>query len=273
MATSVITDSLIPGMIDTALYKDLPVWNAAMDTAVSRFDTKFTDTFSVDGNRFRFVNYTGQIIFDGEPIYLERLINKHWVVMDFAFGVGNHLGDFHHDRDVNGDGYHDITRNEGFVQEAFLYDPHTKNGYDGDSMIYINAEWQMIDTVNRIFCDFQEFKRLRGDISSTLYTFDGSCKHSLYKLELYNPYAYPHPNLITKFILYKVIKDEDDKATEPLSVPFRLTSDALVKVKEIKLIRPVNLDELPYYDESYFDYVKFWKEAIKKPFVKTNGFK
>lgn len=66
----------------------MPVWSAAMGTNISRFNTKFIDTFSVGENKFRFVNYIEQINFDGEPIYLEQLINGQWTVMDFAFAIG-----------------------------------------------------------------------------------------------------------------------------------------------------------------------------------------
>jgi len=103
----------------------------------------------------------------------------------------NHVGNYYHNRDVNGDGFIDITQDERFVQAVYFYDsktktfPGTTDPHNPETNI-INPDWELIDTARNIFCDFQELKQMCGQIHSQLYTYKGKVKQTLYDLEFYN---------------------------------------------------------------------------------------
>ncbi len=77
--------------------------------------------------------------------------------MVFTLAHGNYIWHFQHSEDVNGDGFIDITQNQKWNQEVYLFNP--KNQRFAIDQIqyrdYINAEWDIIDTSRKIFCDFQ----------------------------------------------------------------------------------------------------------------------
>lgn len=216
---------------------------------MDRYDSAYIDTFSVDRIKFRFVNpitNVGKERYD-VYVYLEKQINNKWVYTDFGLSAGNHIGDFYHSKDVNGDAFIDITQNRRFVQAVYFYDPETKNFYVDTTTDdnYINPDWTLIDTARKIFCDFQDLKQMCGQIHSTLYTYKGFKQYSLYDLELYNCTETDYnTDTITKFILSKCINGNPD---------------SLVKVDETVLKIPI----VVAYDSSYFDYRKYWKERYK----------
>ncbi len=173
--------------IDTIKYSNLPYWDSTFD----RFRSAYIDTFSVDGNRFRFINPFADKEQLDIIVYLEKFVNANWVFTGFTVGTMNHIGDYHHSRDVNGDGFIDITQDEQFVQAVYFYDP-VKGTYPGTTephdpeTNFISPVWELIDTARKIFCDFQELKLMCGQIHSLLYTYKGTIRQNLYDLELYN---------------------------------------------------------------------------------------
>lgn len=176
-------------------------------------------------------------------------MNDKWIYTGFDLSFPNLVGDFYHSRDVNGDGFNDITQNENFVQAVYFFNPQTKTFldtlYDGDNN-YINPEWDLIDTARKIFCDFQSLKGMCDDIHSTLYTYKGFKRYTLYDLELYNcTETDDNTDTITKLILSKCINGN---------------SDSQQKIKETILSKPIIVD----YGSSYFDYKNYWLARYKK---------
>ncbi len=246
--------------IDTIKYSNLPYWDTTMD----RFYDAYIDTFSVDGIKFRFINPE-----ENKPqldilVYLEKSINGQWFYTGFTLGTMNHVYDYCHSKDINGDGFIDITQNLKWNQAVYFYDPKTKtyknNNKDSQQKdYYINNEWTLIDTKNKIFCDFFDGKQMCDDIHSTLYTFDGFNQKNLYDLELYNcTETNNDTHLITKLVLSKCLQRKYYDQT------IFASKDSLVTVKEIKLSEPINLEKA--YDDKvgYFDYVTFWKQHYKE---------
>ncbi len=245
--------------IDTFNYSNLPYWNEKMD----RFDTAYVDTFSVDGCKFRFVNpltNVGKEYLDAS-VYLEKEIKNKWIFNGFYLGQGNHIRGFQHSRDINHDGFVDITQNQKWKQQVYFFNPKNKN-FDVDTTRdnenYINAEWELLDTARNIFCDFNDFKQMCNDIHSTLYTYNGFVKQDLYDLELYNCTKTDNDtHLVTKLIISKIFPR---KYYDPTIF---FSKDSLIAIQEIKLSHPIDLDK-NYDSPGYFDYVKFWKERYKK---------
>lgn len=248
--------------IDTIKYSNLPYWDTTMD----RFRSIYIDTFTVDGIKFRFINPEENKQPYDIIVYLEKLINGQWTYTGFTLGTMNHVYDYYHSKDINGDGFIDITQDLKWNQAVYFYDPRTKtyksnNKYVLQKDYYINKEWTLIDTSRKIFCDFSDGKQMCDDIHSTLYTFDGFNQKDLYDLELYNCTETDDDSLfrfVTKLVLSKCLQRKYyDKRVF-------VSKDSLVTVKEIVLSQPIDLQK--EYDDKvgYFDYVAFWKQHYKE---------
>ena len=240
------SNNLQVNKIDTIKYSNLPYWDTTMD----RFRSVYIDTFSVDGNRFRFINPVADKEQLDILVYLEKLVNANWVFTGFTVGTMNHVGDYHHLRDVNGDGFIDITQDERFVQAVYFYDPKTKT-FPGTTdphnpeTNFINPNWELIDTAKKIFCDFQMFKGMCGQVHSHLYTYNGTVRQPLYDLELYNcTETNDNTDTITKLILYKPIANNETYGQ---------------KISETLLTKPFVLDD----DSLKFDFKKYWLANYK----------
>ncbi len=253
------TNNLQVNKIDTFKYSGLKF----LDSTIDEKRNAYIDTFTVDNCNFRFINPVADRNDLDIIIYLEKLIDNKWFYTGFTVGFMNHVDDYHHNRDVNGDGFVDITQDERFVQAVYFYDPKTKT-YPNTTDLhdpetnYINPDWELIDTARKIFCDFQDFKQLCHNIHSILYTYDGFGRHNLYDLELYNcTDTGTGTHFITKLILSKI--------TERKYYDFRMMDgrDSLIDSKDIPLQTPIDLDK-NYDNNDYFDYVSFWKERYKK---------
>lgn len=240
------TNNLQVNKIDTIKYSNLPYWGETMD----RFYSAYIDTFSVAGNQFRFINPVASKPQLDILVYLERQINNKWVFTGFTVGKINHGGAYYHNRDVNGDGFIDITQNESFVQAVYFYDQkvklYTGTTYPDDlETNFINPKWALLDTATKLFCDFQDLKQMCGEIHSTLYTFKEFKKYNLYDLELYNcTETDNNTDTITKLILHKCVNGQ---------------LDSVVTVNETVLTDPI----VVAYDFAYFDYKKYWKDKYK----------
>jgi hypothetical protein len=246
--------------IDTIKYSNLPYWDTTMD----RFDSAYIDTFSVDGIQFRFINPSEDKFQLDILIYLEKLVNGHWIYTGFTIGTGNWVNDYYHSRDVNGDGYIDITQDLKWVQAVYFYNPQNKtydsnNKYKLRDEYYINKDWILLDTTKNIFCDFNDFKQLCSNIHSTLYTYKGFKKVELFDLELYNCSErddIDRNRFVTKLILSKCEPKLIIKGNS------QYTEYSYVTIQEIKLPKPIDLDR--DYGVGYFDYVNFWKKNYKE---------
>ena len=79
------SNNLQVNRIDTIKYSNLPYWDTTMD----RFRSVYIDTFSVDGNRFRFINPVADKEQLDILVYLEKLVNANWVFTGFTVGTMN----------------------------------------------------------------------------------------------------------------------------------------------------------------------------------------
>lgn len=256
------TNNLQINKIDTIKYSNLHFWDTTMD----RFDSAYIDTFSVGGNQFRFINPIANKPQLDIVVYLEKLVYDKWVYTGFTLGTMNHVYEYEHSRDVNGDGFIDITQNYKWNQAVYFYDPQIKSYRTNSNWLireeyYTNSAWTLIDTPRKIFCDFFAGKEMCGDIHSTLYTYNGFQKEDLYDLELYNcTKTNNDTHLVTKLILNKCLRR---KYYDPAIFS---SIDSLVEIKEIPLSKPLDLDK--DYDErhGYFNYVQFWKGHYRSLF-------
>ena len=251
------SNNLQVNKIDTIKYSNLPYW----DTTIDRFHAAYIDTFSVDGNRFRFINPVAHKPQLDISVYLEKLVNTKWIYTGFTVGTWRYVGDYYHNRDVNGDGFIDIAQDERFVQAVYFYDPKTKTFLRTTDPInfvenFINPDWELIDTARKIFCDFQMFKGMCYQIHSILYTYHGFKRVDLYELTLYNcTDTNNETNLITKLILSQCINGNSDSTTI---------------IEETKLNPPIDTDgyddhgNYPNGTKQYFDYKKYWRDKYKK---------
>ncbi|MBA4198424.1 MAG: hypothetical protein C0459_12810 [Chitinophaga sp.] len=253
------TNNSLVNKVDTFNYINIPYW----DSTMGRFDSAYIDTFTVDGNQFRFINPYGDTIPKLDKlVYLEKRVYGKWIYTGLALGTMNHVYDFHHSRDVNGDGYIDITQDLKWDQIVYFYNPQThtypsNSSWHIDSDDYINSNWVLIDTSKKIFCDFFEGKGRCGSIHSTLYTFNGTVKKNLYDLELYNC-STEDGNLITKLVLSELVE------RKYYDHHLMFEKDSIISSKDIPLKKPIDTDK--EYDEKigYFDYVNFWKQRYKE---------
>lgn len=241
---------LKPDIIDTAVYKTLPYW----DSTLNQYSDAYIDTFSIGSNKFRFVNPMASQMTGDNSIRLQQRINNQWRVTNLTLTDNIHGSSYDHSNDINGDGYNDITNFLRFTQEVYFFNPKTNSFFDS-ALAEINPDWTLLDKPNNIYCDFQELKGMKRQISSSLYTFRNFKRYELYHLELYNSDNNEIANLITKLILSKCV----------LGLP-----DSLKKVQVMNLRKPIDTDAYDdhgiYADGSdrYFDYVKYWRERYKK---------
>lgn len=235
-------------LIDTSEYPDLPIW----DTSIHRYGDAYVDTFTVDGNKFRLISPFNSDCTGGNSIFLEKRENSFWINTKVEFNDNIHGGNLIRTMDINNDGYVDITNETRFTEDVYFYNPTIKSFSDAASD-NINPEWNLLDSSKNVFCDFQEFKGMSGQIHSTLYTYNGFHKIELFDLELYNPDT-DNPNLITKLIL-------------------RTPATGSIKGRQIEVInlkKPIDTDgydnngKYPNGSDSYFDFVSYWKNKYKK---------
>lgn len=236
--------------IDVANYDSLPYWN---DT-ISQYSEAYIDTFSVNGNKFRFVSPVASHRTGTNTLRLQQLINNQWYITNLELNDNVHGGGYDHTKDINADGYNDITNDVRFTQEVYFFNPASKTFFNS-SLTIINPDWTLLDTANKIFCDFQQFKGMEGEISSSLYTFRDFKRYELYHLELYNGSNGDSANLITKLILSKCASG---------------SPDSLIKIQVTNLDKPIDTEA--YNDhglyangtDRYFDYTRYWKQRFRK---------
>jgi len=229
--------------IDTENYTGFPYRDSTMDCYES-----YIDTFTEGGARFRIVSEHSDTSISTATV--EKFADGKWIKR-ILFERLNHTGDFAHAEDVNRDGYVDFTRGLRFTSEAYLFDPSIKD-FVAPSGVDLNYEIYVIDSNRNIFCDFQDFKQMAGQLHSKLYTFKGFARYDLYDLEFYNG-GEDSSSLVTKLILSKCISGD---------------ADSTQTIEEIKLPQTIDIEEVSkkYADSSdyFYDYRSFWKERYKK---------
>lgn len=231
--------------IDTALYSQLSYWDSTME----RYGTSYIDTFTEGGVKFRFVQLENDS--DVNSATLERYTNGHWIER-IEFDKENHTGDFDHSKDINRDGYNDITRILRYTSEVYFFDTIKKDFIDS-ATAELNDGIFLLDSNRNIFCDFQEFKQLCGNISSSLYTFKNNKRYNIFKLKLSNCDD-ENRIFINKIILNKCLSG-DLESLEP--------------IETIRLKKSINLEDykpikLANGEESYFDYITYWQDRYKQ---------
>ena len=240
-------------IIDTCEYKNLPIW----DSSIDRYGEAYIDTFSENGNKFRLISPIKTFFTGGNSIFLEQKKVGHWVNTQMDLSDNNRGGGLHRDRDINNDGFKDITNNENFSQDVYFYNPKTRS-FKNTPYKDINADWELIDTSKNIFCDFQQLKGMSGQIHSTLYTYRKFEKIIFFDLELYNSDG-DNADLITKLILRKCKSGTTD-----------IENSGEKEIEVVKLKKPINIEGYddhgiyPNGTDRYFDYVGYWKEKYKK---------
>lgn len=210
------------------------------DTSMEAFGADYIDTFTEAGIPFRIIHINNERKRDNTAT-VEKLTNGNWI-MGLTFTPQNHEGDFHHNTDVNNDGYIDITHELRFTSEAFLFDV-SKQDFQSESNVELNYDILLIDSIKSIFCDYQEYKGMCGQVTSTLYTFNGLNKKDLYQMTFYNCDSIAGSDSITKIIIQRQDINSDGKIVE-----------------EIQLKQPVEISEL----ESVFDYRSYWRKNYKR---------
>ncbi len=238
-------DSVTRLQKDTNQILNLPYWTSDID----RFSDAYIDTFSVGTNKFRFVNPIATHQTGGNSITLQQFNNGKWTQTNLVLEDNIHGGNFFHTKDINGDGFIDITNATRFTEEVFFFNPKTKSFVDTAAEDEINPDFELIDKEKNIYCDFQELKGMCGQIHSTLYTYKEFKKVNLYDLELYNcTETNNDTHLITKLILSKCENG---------------SLDNLKKIKETVLKEPLNTEDIDC-NSGYFHYKKYWLEIYKK---------
>jgi hypothetical protein len=232
----IIDTAPLVGQIDTSVYIGYPYWDSAME----RFGPPYIDTFIEDGIQFRIVHIKNERRYINTAT-LERLANGKWI-KKLEFEPLNHEGPFDRSRDINGDGFNDITHELRFTSEVYFFDPGKKDFIDS-STAEINNGIFLIDTVRNIYCDFQEYKGICGQISSSLYTFRGFRLYKLFELEFSNCDEGKEDS-VTKLVLKKCING---------------SSESLQKVKETILKTPLDA----YNVDETFDYKTYWEKTYK----------
>lgn len=241
-----LKDTIGLSRIDTAQYVGLPYWADSLD----RFSDAYIDTFSVAGNKFRFVNPIRTDYSGGHSITLQKFINANWINTNITLEDNARRGcSFFHNDDINGDGYSDIVNIIGFTGVVYFYNPKINSFIDTSATEPVNLTWVLLDKQKNIYCDFQELKGMCGQIHSMLYTFKGFERYNPYDLELYNCDNDNYQDIITKFILRKCNNGNIDSAKI---------------VQEIKLTKPLNTQQTDQDGNSnYFDFEKYWQQKYK----------
>ncbi len=237
--------------VDTSDYKYLPFWNDSMN----RYGDVYIDTFSVNGSNFRLISPFDCNCTGGNTIFLEQKKNGHWEMTKLELDDNIHGGNLGRDLDINGDGFPDIYNTTRFTADIYFFDP-SKNTFIDSAASDYSLDFYEIDSLKRLFCDFQQLKTMCGQINSTLYTFKGFQKYVLYNLELYNcDETKDERDLITKLILSKCINGNED---------------SVVIIHTTKLAHPIEVDgydehgKYPNGTDQYFDYKAYWKSKYKK---------
>lgn len=245
-------DTLDQLQIDTNQYSNLPYWTDSLN----RFSDAYIDTFSVETNKFRFVNPTATHQTGGNFITLQKLINGKWTETNLVLEDNIHGANFFHDQDINGDGYIDIINTTRFTAEVYFYNPKINSYIDTPATEKVNPDWVLLDKAKNIYCDFQEIKGMCDQIHSKLYTYHGFQRIDLFDLNLYNcSETNNETNIITKFILSKCINGN---------------SDSTKVIEETKLTSPIDTQgyndngKYPNGTDQYFDYKKYWQDKYKK---------
>lgn len=200
-------------------------------------DESFIYKFSVGKNNFRAVHIKSDSF--PQTIVIQKFNKNKWY---------NRLEFNEQDKfngitleDVNKDGYIDLVRGRYFDGECYLYKPSINNFIDsvcGE----LNYDIFLIDTTNKVWCDFQEYRQNCGNIFSTLYSFINYSKYNLYHLQLYN--CSNDHSVITKLILSECINGDYEN---------------LKHIRTILLKKPLNANK-----EHYFDDKIFWRREYKK---------
>jgi hypothetical protein len=233
----------------TALNTTYKKWDDTME--IDSRPLYYLDTFTESGNKFRLVHIKED--YDNVAT-LEKFINGHWI-RRIEFERFNGSGDVTHSMDVNNDGYNDITEEHKFSNSAYFFDI-AKNDFIHTSGAYIN-DFFLLDTTKNLFCDFEEYRQMCGQIHSRLYTFRNFKRIDLFDLELYNCTETNNDvSLVTKLILSKYYERKTYKPN--------WGTDSLVALKTIKLSKPINLDKDYDPNIGYFDYVNFWRKNYKR---------
>jgi len=221
----------IEGQPDTTAYH-LPYRDNTMET----YGPDYIDTFSVSGVGFRFVHVDNRR--KGlNRVTLERLTDGKWI-RGVTFEPMRLQHDLHHSVDVNNDGFIDITRELRFTSEVYFFDPVAKDFLPA-SDDQLNADITLIDRKGNIFCDFQAYKGMCGQITSDLYTYKGFEKKVLFTMHFDNCERGVDIDSITR-------------------INIKQPGDSIVSV--IKLKKPVSEFDI----DKAFAYKAYWRQHYKK---------
>lgn len=216
--------------VDTVAY-ELPYKDSTMEV----YGPDYIDTFSVAGVRFRFVHINDKRKRNNVAT-LERLTGGKWV-KGITFMPMNHQGDFSHSMDVNNDGFIDITHELRFTSEVYFFDPAEKDFLPASDE-QLNTDITLIDRKRNIFCDFQAFKGMCGQVTSDLYTYKGFEKKILLTMHFNNC-------------------EVERYAYDITSISIRHPKGSVVKV--IKLKKPFDAFDI----EQTFSYKEYWRRNYK----------
>lgn len=227
-------DSTTNGMAVTVIPPDSVIAKypyLGKDHVHGTFDA-YIDTFSTGGVQFRVVHYAFDSSADRDfDAVLERRDGDEWQRL-LNLTIAMHMNYAH--TDVNNDGFIDFLETYRYNENVHFYKPALKC-FDTANVVYLPDEWGIIDTAKNIYYDNDAPKG--NEVESSLFTFNGFEKQTLYKLEFDN-------------------KTNDDGVRQINSIT--LTKPVAGYKDSTGVIRPVSFKK----DED-FDCEAFWKANYK----------
>jgi len=211
----------MPGYIYLQIQEGLPVR-----------EQNFIDTFSVNGQRFRFV-YTYSEDDYNNNAKLQQLYGDTWRQL-FALDYLSGRSTYSRSEDVNGDGYPDFQDYWRYGSRTYLYKP-AENTFDTAISVEL-YDWQLLDTARNIYC--QNRNIVGHQEESILYTFDG----------------------IKQVILYTVDFDKEDDGSPATLKALNLYKTVPGFKDSSILVSKTPLDK----ELTDFDYVPYWRKSYKK---------
>lgn len=194
-------------------------------TEIENYDAGFTDTFTVNGNRFKLYANPGA----GSNLSLDIFRNETWQP-NLKLAYTDHA--FSHDTDINNDGYMDFRNAKLRGSEVHLYDP-IKQQFS-EIPVYFAFNWGKVANDRNFYFNNYESANLQV---SNVFLLAGYKQSFLYTALIYYP---TDPSVSQATIkLYKLFNQN-------------LNDTQFVSEKRV---------DIP---DSGFNYKKFWEEALSK---------
>jgi hypothetical protein len=192
------------------------------------------DTFTEGGFKFRIVH--------GDSAYshwLEKLTAGKWVQKTELYYGGTQQ--FDRTQDITLDGYNDIIQTGRHGFNVYPFNPVTGEFIDTANM-YFCYDYGVLDSVNKVYFNFNNHQYLTGFVTSSLYTLKSDSIYYLYYI--YFDYTKNGDN-IEKYGLFRCKNGNFDSAEQ---------------VSTTRLRHPLSV----YALEDSLDFKKYWKREYRR---------